>query len=254
MKFDLTAVLTGHAESVVAGPTVTSVDAALAAAERSGLRIERLIGLDRPTPECVAFFSQPSLSHWRIVDVYDFGDQGRTRNALIEAAQGRWIAIFDGDDLVSENWISAAAQTLADRRGARVIVHPELNWVFDAGAFVLTKPAQDDPLFTPYYFCVANYYDAMCVAPKDAFLEHPYPRRAIPDGFAFEDWQWAADTMAGGWRHVVASDTIIFKRRRDASQTHESRARGATIRQLDALCVDRVSGLHRSTGGDGERA
>lgn len=242
--FDLTVALTAHSESVVAGPTMRSVDAAIHAAEVSGFRIERLLGFDTPGVACRAFMTQPLLSTWKTVDL-EFRDQGKMRNELAKLSHGRWIAFLDADDLFSENWLVEAAMIIkrAESVGDHVIVHPEINWVFDAGSFVFSKPAQEDSLFNPYYFYCANYYDALCIAPREAWLECPYADRAVGKGFAYEDWQWAIETMANGWRHVVAENTIIFKRRRDTSQTLEARDNAVLIRALDVMAIDRVKHL-----------
>ena len=241
---DLTVAVTAHSESLVAGPTMTSAERAIALAEAEGMRVERLLGLDACTPQARAYFAQPGLAAWERHD-FVFRDQGQTRNALAGRARGRWLAFLDGDDLFSENWLVEAARLLAraETEGARVIVHPELNWQFDAGASVILKPAQDDPLFSPYYFAVTNYYDALCAAPRQVWLDHPYAHRAVRDGFAYEDWQWGIETMAAGWHHVAARDTIIFKRRRDASQIHESKAHSSMIRPIEAIAIDRIAKL-----------
>jgi hypothetical protein len=249
MRFDITVAVTAHAESVVSGPTMRSAEIAIKAAESEGFSVERLVGFDAPSDLCRDFFSQQAFSDWKSYD-FEFRDQGRTRNALTEISTARWVAVLDADDLVSENWFASCCRLLgqAERSGQRVIVHPELNWVFDAGTFVFTKPAQDDSIFAPQYFAITNYYDAVCTAPREAFVKTRYPDRNIPAGFAFEDWQWNIETMAKGWCHVVAMDTIIFKRRRDSSQTHESRGRVSVIRQLEPMAIDRVMKLGRSEG------
>ena len=241
---DLTVALTAHGETVVAGPTMRSAEVAIHAAEQEGFRIEKLIGFDTPTDKCLDFLTQPAFADWRMAE-FSFRDQGKTRNALAEQASGRWLAFLDSDDLFSENWLVLAARLLqqAESSDERIIVHPELNWGFDAGMFVFQKPAQDDPLFTPYYYYVANYYDALCMAPREAWLEHPYPPRAIADGFAYEDWEWGVATMAAGWRHVVAKNTIIFKRRRESSQTIESSKNRALIRDIEPMAIDRIAML-----------
>ncbi len=243
-RINITVALTAHSETVVAGPTMKGAEAAIRLAEIDGLRVERLIGFDTPTDDCRDFFSQPAFSDWKTIE-FRFRDQGQTRNALAEIATGRWIAFLDADDMYSENWLVASARLLAEAEqiGERVIAHPELNYVFDGGTFVFTKPAQDDPLFTPYYFFVTNYYDALCMAPRETFMETPYAVREISGGFAYEDWQWNIETMAAGWRHVIARDTIIFKRRRDASQTHESRGGGALIRCVAPMAINKVMAL-----------
>jgi hypothetical protein len=223
-----------------------SAEAAIHAAEVAGFRVERLIGFDTPAEDCRAYFTQQAFAAWKTAE-FELQDQGRARNALAEIAIGRWIAFLDADDLFSENWLSAGAWRLAQTRdeGERVIVHPEINWFFDGWGSMFTKPAQDDSLFTPYYFFVANYYDTLCMAPREAFLEMPYATRAIPSGFAYEDWQWNIETMAAGWRHVIAADTIVFKRRRDGSQTQESLDRAACIRAVEPMAIDRVMELGR---------
>ena len=243
-SFDITVAVTAHSETVIAGPTMRSAEAAIQAAEAEGFSVERLIGFDRPSDACRRYFTQPAFAGWRVHE-FDFGDQGQTRNALTREATGRWIAFLDADDLFSENWLALAGRQLASAESMeeKVIVHPELNWGFDVSPFLLVKTAQDDPLFTPYYFCCSNYYDALSMAPREAYLNVPFSIRRIPDGFAYEDWQWNIETMASGWKHVVARDTIIFKRRREMSQTIETSRRKSLFQDIDCMAVDRVMDL-----------
>lgn len=245
---DITLAITLHAETTVAIPSIRSAEACIHAAEAAGHTVERLMAFDTPTDECRDYFARTDLSSRWDISEFAFRDQGRTRNAIAERAHGRWLAFLDGDDLFSENWLVEAAQCLqqAEQVGEKIIVHPELNIVFDAADFSLVKISQDDLLFSPYYFCVENYYDALCAAPTKVWREHAYPLRAIADGFAYEDWQWNIETMAAGWRHVAARDTIIFKRRRDASQSQESRKHTACIRPLESMTIDRVTMLARN--------
>lgn len=243
---DISAILTVHDETVVAGPTIGSAELAIARAEAAGYSVERLIGLDAPSDACKAYFAQDSLSNWRR-ETAAFKDQGRARNSFAEKARGRWIAFLDGDDLWSENWLVEAARMLEDAEGRdeTVIVHPELNWVFDRRAQIMAKIGQDDPLFSPHYFYFTNHYDTLCIAARKVFLDFPYAHRDIENGFAFEDLQWNIETMAAGLKHVIARDTIIFKRRRNMSQTIRAGQRGATIRDLEPLKIDRIDGLGR---------
>jgi hypothetical protein len=71
----------------------------------------------------------------------------------------------------------------------------------------------------------------------------PYLRRDIAHGLAYQDFQFAIETMSRGWKHVIVKDTIIFKRRRDTSLVVESSARKAIIRSLPEMAIDRVRDL-----------
>lgn len=241
---DLSLAVTAHSETVVAGPTMKSAEAAIAKAEEAGYSVERLIGFDNPTEGCLDYFGQPVYDLWS-KHHFSFGDQGKARNALSEVAAGRWLAFLDADDLFSENWLLEALNLLraAEEAGERIIVHPELNWQFDGAQQINTQIAQDDPLFTPFELLTRNPYDALCAAPREVWLKTPYPDRRLDQGFAYEDWEWSVQTMDNGWHHVVARDTIIFKRRRDSSQSANSRANSACISLLDALAIDRIASI-----------
>jgi hypothetical protein len=247
---DVTVAITGHSETVLAGPTMRSAEIAIRAAEAEGFRVERLIGLDNPTETCREFFNQPAFKAWSITE-FKLSDQGRARNALVDIAGGRWIAFLDADDLFSENWLVLAAKRLADAeaRDEKTIVHPELNWLFDRNGSILIKTSQADPLFNPWYFYFSNYYDTLAMAPRAAHLESPYAERDIPSGFAYEDWQWGIETMAAGWKHVIATDTIIFKRRRDMSQTIRTGQRVCVFRPIEPMAIDRIKDLGGGPAG-----
>ena len=241
---DLSVILTAHDETLVSGPTVQAADAAIAVARQAGFVVEPMIVLDNATPDCAAWFKQPALDHWTRHEL-DEGDLGRARNAAVVLSRGAFIAFIDADDLVSENWLSQGCALLAAARaaGEKRIVHPELNWLFDAGKSVYFKPDQDDVLFTPWYFYAMNYYDSMALCPREVHEEIPYDSRDIPNGLSYQDWQFSIETMDAGWRHVSAKDTVIFKRRRDSSLVTESRTRQAVVRALPALAIDAIGDL-----------
>lgn len=245
MTFDISAIVTAHAETVLAGPGMRSAEIAIAQAEAAGLCVERIIGLDNPTPGARAFFEQPTLDGWRRIDM-SFRDQGRARNHLSEVSEGDWIAFLDADDLWSENWLVEAARRAEAQGSRKIIVHPELNWFFDRQASILANIPQDSPLMAPEYFYVANYYDALSFAPREAHLEHPFAKRDVPNGFAHEDMQWAIETMAAGYFHAVAQDTIIFKRRQAMSQTIRASQGAASIYAIEPMFIDRIRDLGKS--------
>ncbi len=244
MSTDLSVVVTAHDETAVCGPTMRSADLAVEAARASGVTVQTVIGLDAATRATTAYFRQPRFEHWQL-EVMDEGDLGRVRNALLPALDGRYVAFLDADDLFSENWLveGVAALRAAAERGERAIAHPELNVVFDGTRAVLVNVPQDSPLFTPHYLYIRHCYDSLCLAPREAHLETPYVSRDVPNGLSYQDFQFTIETLEAGWRHIVARDTIIFKRRRDLSLVTESNNRRSIVRALPAMAIDRVRTL-----------
>jgi hypothetical protein len=244
---DLTLIVTAHDETMVAGPTMRSADLAVAAARASGYSVQPIIALDAATEATTSYFAQQRFDHWER-RVMDERDLGRVRNALIPDTDGDLIAFLDADDLFSENWLSAgiAAVRAGEARGERLIAHPELNVLFDRNGAVTRNVDQDSPLFTPYYFYLRNYYDSLCLAPREAHLAAPYSPRDLRNGLSYQDWQFSIESMSRGWKHVVVQDTIIFKRRRDQSLVVESKSRQSTVRSLPEMAIDRVRDLARA--------
>lgn len=237
----ISAIVTLHDEHLRAGPTLRSAEIAVARAEAAGLSVERLIGLDRPTAETAAYALAFAGDAWRVTEV-DCGDQGAARNAYAAASKGDWIAFLDGDDLWSENWLTEAFKTTKSGEGD-AIIHPEVNWFFGNASAIHVNVGQDDPLFDPRFYLYRSHYDALSFAPRAAHLDIPFAARDLERGYAFEDMQWAVETMLAGYRHMVAPDTIIFKRRRDGSQNAKAGARGVAIRDLPELRLENVDAL-----------
>lgn len=238
---DISVVLTAHSEGVVSGPTLHSAEVAITQAEKHGFRVERIIGLDCPTALCRAYFSQPALTHWRHVEI-DKRDLGLARNALARQARGRWIAFLDADDLFSENWLSSGGDALrkAEKNHELVIIHPEINVFFDAANSVVFNINSFDDFFTQYYYFNSNYYDSLSLAPRLAFLENSYKGRDTKRGFGYEDWYWNIETAAEGWKHLVVSDTIIFKRRQDISLVVELNQKNSLLWNTEKLAIEQV--------------
>jgi hypothetical protein len=230
---DLAAVITAHGEGVLAGLSFRSLLDAVAVARGSGLGVELLVMLDRPTDATRAAFAEAERHGAAVVEV-SYGDQGLVRNHAVGLVTADHVAFLDGDDLWSENWLADGHAFCVSGEG-RVIAHPELNWFFDNQHNLYFLPDQTDPDFDPAFLRIANPWDALCIAPRAAYLEHPFTPRAVADGYAYEDWHWNLETFAGGYVHRVVPETIHFKRRREGSQFVQARSAGVLTRPSDVL-------------------
>lgn len=241
---DFTLALTAHNETHVAIPALRSAALALTQADRAGLTYEVLVGFDSASDECRAIVTQTLAAlelTARCIDV-GFRDQGKTRNAIAQQAQGRNLGFLDADDLISENWLAQGMQMLdrAAKTNRKTIIHPELHWQFGGANNVQLNCASDDPLFSHGILAIRNYYDALCLAPTEAYRSVPFAPRDLANGLAYEDHQWIVETLAAGWHHDVARDTVIFKRKRPQSQSSRSRSANSMIRRQDSLRIDRL--------------
>jgi len=241
---DISLILTVHNETVVTGVTMIAANASVKAAERAGYSVEKIIVLDAATPRTRACLSNPAYSDWQLIDLSE-RDLGRARNRVVRMARGSYVAFLDADDLFSENWLAQGAAVLdaGAAAGERVIAHPAINWIFDADQALMAVTPQESPIFSPVFFYFENYYDSLCMAPRQAHLDIPYVSRDIPNGLSYQDSQFAIETLAAGWLHRTAKDTIIFKRRRDTSLVTESQNRKSVIRQIEPLAIENIPDL-----------
>ena len=250
---DISVIVTAHYETVVTGMTMISANASVKAAERAGYTVEKIIILDAATEGTRSCLNNPAYSDWNVIEITE-RDLGRARNRAVRMAHGKYIAFLDADDLFSENWLSESAAVLdqAAAAGEQVIVHPEINWIFDGDQALVAVTPQDSPIFSPVLFYFDNYYDSLCMAPRQVHLDLPYVSRDIPNGLSYQDYQFAVETIAAGWEHRTATNTIIFKRRRDSSLVTESRDGNSVIRQIATLSIDNIPNLIASQAVTGD--
>lgn len=216
MTCDLTCVVTGHREGRLAVPGLKSFWAAVDHAEASGYVVETMLCLDRPDALTASLFDS-FRREGTVASEFDFGDQGKVRNAAVTAASGRYTAFLDVDDLWSEDWLSVALDFLKDRPDTH-IAHPAYNYFFENQATIFCHVDQESPEFRLDLLRIANYWDALCVCPTAIYREFPFCDRNIAGGYAYEDWVWNCETVAAGKIHKVVPDTVLFKRRQKLSQ------------------------------------
>ncbi len=206
---DISVIIAAHYEGRLAHHTMRSLFRAARYASERGLATETLVVLDRPNRATVDYFS--SCDGPVTIETADFGDPGLSRNFGIGRSKGRYIAILDADNLIAKNWLYDALRYLEVRRQS-IVAHPEYQMLFENENLVFRQISSTAPEFTVSNIIEYNYWDTVCVARREIFLDHPYEETTGGAGFGFEDWHWNCQTLADGIEHHVVPGTVHFMR------------------------------------------
>lgn len=223
----ITVILALHHEGPLAHRTLKSVLRSAQFARGRNVCVQILLVLDRPDAVTTSFLAE----RWSELETIttDFGDPGPARNAGILRARGEFIAIVDGDDLISENWLFSAWDV--NRKDDSLILHPEINVLFDQTKTIFPHPIQGAKPFTNGAIAFENFWSALCFAPKKTFLQLPYVETHSRSGFGYEDWFFNCEAIALGKQHEVVPQTAHFVRvKRRGSNLLRSFSEGAVLR------------------------
>jgi glycosyltransferase involved in cell wall biosynthesis len=231
---DVSVIVTGHREGIIAGATGRSALEAIAYARRvSGLTAEIIVVLDNASLDTkevlTSAFADAGPAKVQVIET-SVGDPGQARNAGIEIASGTCSTFLDADDLWSFNWLDAAWKLTQERPDS--IVHSMCNVVFGRQKNVWWHIDSEGPFYDPTYLCWSNYWDAMAFARTEIFRDTPFEPNDLKLGFGHEDWHWNCLTVEKHIPHKPAPDTIHFKRRRKGSQMSLVEAASAVMRPL----------------------
>jgi len=225
---DVTAIITAHGEGLLAGPALASYWAAIDEARSLGIVVEALVVLDRPTALTQKMFSAVDSRGGRVILNND-GDPGMTRNRGVEESRGKYVTFLDADDLWGCQWI-ALSHAFCEANGEKAIAHSEMNLVFGEHRLAWFHEDSEATDFDVGYQRIANYWDAMCFAPREILVKIPFEKNAIRDGYAHEDWHWNNVTLEAGFSHRPVPGTVHMKRRRIGSQMTKCDENDAIVR------------------------
>lgn len=212
---DISIIITGHREGIIAGPTLRTAHDAVSRVSKLGAKTEIIVVLDRADSVTKTVFNE-NLDKYSTIIETDYGDPGAARNRGINEAKGIFSTFLDADDLWSENWLDAAWQAAKSRPDA--IWHSNFNITFGEERNIWWHIDSESPLFDADYLRWANYWDSMSFASTQIYSNLPFRENDLKRGFGHEDWHWNAQTIVRGIPHKPVNETVHFKRRRVGSQ------------------------------------
>lgn len=229
MTPDISLVLTLHREGSLLRRTLDSLEEAARFAELFGITTEIVPVLDCAddvTRDALAGFDASAFVSCRIVEVEN-GSLGPSRNDGIAVASGRYLAMCDGDDLISFNALAEMLHA-AETEPAPALYFPEWLFAFGASFHATRYYGLDD--VTPLAFLQMHPYVSRVFAASEVFRAHPYRDLRLTRGYAYEDWDFNATCVAEGWDIRIVPDTILFYRQR--SESLLAQANRLSVRQI----------------------
>lgn len=221
MTPDISVILNVHSETVYLQRTLLSLAEAAGFAAAAGATLELVMVVDAPPQEtldlahrCLErdFLMYP---YRRVhIEIVKNRCPGPSRNDGIALAQGEYLALCDADDLVSFNLFLASLQQARalERTG---LVFPQYLIEFGERQAIVRYCAFNK--FTPLTMLLEHPYTSRAFGLRELFREIPFRDARPSEGFAYEDWHFNCEIVAGGHDLTVAADTVLFYRKRSGS-------------------------------------
>lgn len=211
---DLSIIITAHHEGLFLHKTLLSVFKSISNLPNT-VRTEVLISLDNPDEETLRIATE--WSDRATLATVSFGNPADNRNSAIASAAGRYIALLDGDDLVSCSWF-ATAYSLLQTPTEPTVIRPELHVQFsydDPNLYIWRMRDSSNKATDAIQMAYWNLWTNCLVTTKEILLKHPY--KPSLNGFGFEDYLFCTHLINSGVRQKIAPKTALFYRHRPGS-------------------------------------
>ncbi|MBB2970319.1 glycosyltransferase [Mesorhizobium sp. RMAD-H1] len=215
-KFHVSLILSVHDDAKYLARTIWSFSEAAAYAHRYGVTTELVIVQDNPTASIKAALSACDFGSFAnvITIIVSVGSLGPCRQAGIDAASGKYVALSDADDLISYNSIWDMYR-LAEELSEKHVLFPEWLVAFGSKHYLYRM----FPLFEVNELALFDHHPFI----SRSFLrrEHALQIRLadVPHNglYAYEDWHHNSNLAAHGFTLMPCPNTVFFYRKKGVS-------------------------------------
>lgn len=237
-NIDVTIVITAHLEGLLAYRTLHAWQHTRAFATKRGITSKLIVVLNSASPETF----QTVIDHQLDLDIDQiltttFSNPGPARNAGIATVTTPYTAIWDADDIPSENWLAAAVEYLK-KSPTGTVVHPEITTYFGAQHFWYRLPNQSDPWCDVRQLIIHHYWSSAIVTRTALLHDQPFVSAEIGSGVGPEDWEWNARVIALGATHHVVPGTVRFYRSKSTNSLNNEHAELGQLPSANAFFAD----------------
>ena len=236
-KEDLSIVITAHNEGRLAKCSIESLLCAAKELETIGVKYKFYVNIDNGDKKTIDFFRM--YNEQKIV-VYNtsFGDPGLSRNYVSKKVNGKYIALIDADDAISENWLMDAYKIISSTR-KNILVHPEVEIRYDKKKLcsVDIRTNLENSWQDNLALIFGNRWCSIVMGKRDIFLKSQYPVNG--HGFGYEDYYFNCETVYKNVRHLVVKNTTAFCLLKEESTNKKA------IINHEVLPYTRLFGLRR---------
>ncbi|KAB2685057.1 glycosyltransferase [Brucella pseudogrignonensis] len=215
-EYDVSLILSVHDDSRYLARTIWSFSDAASYAALEGITTELVIVQDNPAASIPLSLEQSDFGAFKSVKKISVsvGSLGPCRQAGVDAASGKYVALCDADDLISYNMISDMYK-LAERKNDKTVIFPE--WLMAFGSsYHLYK------MFSLFEVNEMSLFDHHPFISR-SFLRRDYAQEIrfadVParGAYAYEDWHHNTNLAAHGFDLIVCPNTIFFYRKKGMS-------------------------------------
>lgn len=218
---DLSIIITAHNEGLLAHKTMLSVLEAVKPLEEKKITYEIIVSMDNPDEATGRYYERyENNNKFRIVKV-SYGHVAESRNNAVKIAAGKYIALLDGDDLISPNFY-VESYKMAQKQDGLFVLRPNIQLQFGMdekhlGLWVMGQSfdKEKDALIAVQF----NRWANVLVAPREIFnsVQYTPPTK----GYGYEDYHFNAELLYMGVPQIIVPETTFFYRRKANGKQYE---------------------------------